>query len=176
LETDATIGMVHPLELDEATRQAWQAHLGRLKVKQPFPQLDRPVELMDPLLANRREIAVTRDKKLSAGTFRSRAEKRGWFRGSVVDAGGISSFVKAYPLAGVEVILPTENFWVGFDPMQEIDLSAAYFVKSATVQRGSYTYDEPGPDDPRVLKFGEVPAVVYSETISDLKVIVATKE
>jgi hypothetical protein len=176
LETDAQIGMVHPLEFDEAVRQAWQAHLRRLKVKQPFPQLDRPVELMDPLLANRREIAITRDKKLSAGTFRSRAEKRGWFRGSVVDAGGISSFVKAYPLAGVEVILPTENFWVGFDPMQEIDLSAAYFVKSETVQRGSYTYDEPGPDDPRVLKFGEVPAVVYSETISDLKAIVATKE
>jgi hypothetical protein len=128
------------------------------------------------MVAHRREIAVTRDKKLSAGTFRSRAEKRGWFRGSVVDAGGISSFVKAYPLAGVEVILPTENFWVGFDPMQEIDLSAAYFVKSATVQRGSYTYDEPGPDDPRVLKFAEVPAVVYSETISDLKAIVAIKE
>jgi hypothetical protein len=176
LEADTQIGMVHPLELDEVALRAWQAHLGRLKVKQPFPQLDRPVELLDPLLANRREIAVTRDKKLSAGTFRSRAEKRGWFRGSVVDAGGISSYVKTYPAVAVEVILPLDNFYIGVDPMDEIELSAAYFVRSETVQRGSYTYDEPGPDDPRVLKFAEIPAVVYSETISDLKAIVATKE
>jgi hypothetical protein len=176
LETDTQIGMVHPLELDEAARQAWQAHLGRLKVKQPFPQLERPVELLDPLLANRREIAITRDKKLSAGTFRSRAEKRGWFRGSVVDAGGISSYVKTYPAVDVEVILPLDNFYIGVDPMDTIELSAAYFVRAETVRRGSYTYDEPGPDDPRVLKFAEVPAVVYSETISDLKAIVATKE
>nr|MCU0779974.1 hypothetical protein [Akkermansiaceae bacterium] len=86
------------------------------------------------------------------------------------------SYVKTYPAVGVEVILPLDNFYIGVDPMDTIELSAAYFVRAETVQRGSYTYDEPGPDDPRVLKFAEVPAVVYSETLGDLKAIVATKE
>ena len=175
-ETDTMIGMVHPLELDAASLVAWRAHLSRFKVKAPFPQIDRPVELLDPLHGNRREISVTKEKKLSAGTFRSRAEKRGWTRGSVVDAGGISSYYKLYPGAGVEVILPTNDFWVGCDPMDTLELGAAYFVKAESVERGSYIYNEPSPDDPRVMRFDQVPAVVWSETLSDLKAIVATKE
>jgi hypothetical protein len=175
-ESDTMIGMVHPLELDAAPLEAWRAHLTRFKVKAPFPQIDRPVDLLDPLHGNRRSITLTEKKSVSAGTFRSRAEKRGWNRGSVIDAGGISSYYKLYPGAGVEVILPTDNFWVGCDPMDMVELGAAYFVKAETVERGSYVYNEPGPDDPRVLRFDQVPPVVYSETISDLKAIVATKE
>jgi hypothetical protein len=175
-ETDTMIGMVHPLEMDEAALANWRAHLARFKVKQPFPQSDRPAELMDPLHGNRREIAVTNGKKVSAGTFRSRAEKRGWTRGSVVDAGGISSYYKLYPGAGVEVILPTDNFWIGCDPMDTIELASAYFAQAGSIERGSYVYNEPAPDDPRVLRFDQVAAVVFSETLSDLKAIIATKE
>ncbi len=175
-ETDAKIGMAHPLEMENAALNVWRAHLARFKVKPPFPQIDRPVELPDPLHGNRREIAVTKGRNLSAGTFRSRSERRGWARGSVVDAGGISSYYKLYPGAGVEVILPTENFWVGCDPMEIIELGAAYFVKSESVERGSYVCNEPSPDDPRVLRFDQVSAVVFSETLGDLKAIIATKE
>jgi hypothetical protein len=170
-ESDTMIGMVHPLELETAALDAWRAHLGRFKVKQPFPQIDRPVELMDPLHGNRREIALTKGGKVSAGTFRSRSEKRGWTRGSVVDAGGISSYYKLYPGAGVEVVLPTDNFYIGIDPMETVELGAAFFAKAGSVERGSYTYDEPAPDDPRVLRFDQVPAVVWSETMSDLKAV-----
>ncbi len=159
---------------EPALLDAWRAHLTRFKVKPPFPQIDRPVELLDPLHGNRREIALTKEKKLSAGTFRSRAEKRGWTRGSVVDAGGISSYYKLYPGAGVEVNLPTDGLYIGCDPMDNITLSAAYFVTAGTIERGSYMYNEPAPDDPRVLRFDQVPAVVYSETLSDLKAIIAT--
>jgi hypothetical protein len=175
-EADTHIGMVHPLEMDAATLEAWRAHLARFKVKQPFPQIDRPVEVMDPLHGNRRSISLTQGKKLSAGTFKSRAEKRGWVRGSVVDAGGISSYYKLYPGAGVEVVLPTQNFWVGCDPMEEIELEAACFAKSGSIERGSYIYNEPVPGDPRVLRFDQVPAVVFSETLADLKAIIATKD
>lgn len=175
-ETDTDIGMVHPLELEQSAISLWRAHLQRMKVKQPFPQLDRPVELMDPLHGNRREISLTKDRNLSAGTFRSRAEKRGWTRGSVVDAGGIASYYKLYPGAGVEVNLPLDGFYIGCDPMEAIELGSACFATAGTIERGSYIYNEPKPDDPRVLRFDQVPPVVFSETISDLKAIIATKE
>lgn len=170
-ETDTLIGMIHPLELTTESLASWHGHFARMKVKQPFPQLERPVETMDPLHGNRRSINLTVGKSVSAGTFRSRAEKRGWVRGSVVDAGGISSYYKLYPGAGIEVVLPTNNFWIGCDPMEEIELEAAYFATAGTVERGSYIYDEPAPDDPRVLRFDQVAPVVFSETIGDLKAI-----
>jgi hypothetical protein len=74
------------------------------------------------------------------------------------------------------VNLPTDGLYIGCDPMDSITLSAAYFVTAGTVERGSYMYNEPAPDDPRVLRFDQVPPVVFSETLGDLKAIIATKE
>jgi hypothetical protein len=174
-ESETLIGMVHPLEMDGSFLDAWRGHLARFKVKQPFPQIDRPVEYLNPLHANRKSITLTEGKKLSAGTFKSRAEKRGWTRGSVVDAGGISSYYKLYPGAGIEAVLPLNGFYIGCDPMEEIELEPAYFATAGTVARGSYIYDEPAPDDPRILRFNQAPAVVFSETLADLKAITETK-
>lgn len=97
-------------------------------------------------------------------------------RGSVGDAGLISAYFKLFVGAGVEVTMNVEDMWVSQDPMDTISLGTARFCKAGTVERGSYIYDEPANDDPRILNFGQVPPVVYSETVSDLKAIVAKKE
>lgn len=170
-EAETQIGMVHPLELTADAIAAWRAHLARFKVEAPFPQLERPVERLDPLHANRRELAVAQDKTLGAGTFRSRAERRGWMRGSVVDAGGVAGYFKAFPGAGVEVSLEIDGLYIGIDPMETITLGVARFTRADSVKRGSYVYDDPQANDARVLAFGVVPPVVYSETVGDLKAI-----
>jgi hypothetical protein len=53
----------------------------------------------------------------------------------------------------------------------QVTLEWACFVPSGSVKIGSYVYDDPGPDDPRLLTFGDVPAIVYSEAMGDLKTI-----
>lgn len=172
-ESPLSVGMVHPLELEQEALSAWQEHLGRFKIKPPFPQLDRPTVTLKDLHGNRKEITFTDRKEISYGTFRSRCEKRGWARGSVIDAGGISSYYKQFPGAGIEIYLLLEECWVGMDPMDTVSLSIALFAKENSIRRGSYTYDEPGNgDDPRVVNFSQVPPVVYSESISDLYVII----
>ncbi|MGB0743976.1 MAG: DUF4132 domain-containing protein, partial [Opitutales bacterium] len=44
---DKTIGMIHPLELETSELDVWKEHLGRFKVKPPFPQLERPLVLLE---------------------------------------------------------------------------------------------------------------------------------
>ncbi|MFT6240393.1 MAG: hypothetical protein ACJAQT_002480 [Akkermansiaceae bacterium] len=175
-ERDTQIGLVHPLELDEETLTIWRDHLGRFKVKPPFAQLDRPVEVLEKDHGNRREITFTEDIQISGGTFLSRMNKRGWIRGSVIDGGGVTCYYKPFEGAGVEAILFLEEYWVGFDPMDSFPLGKALFAKLSTVERGSYTYDDPQPDDPRVLPFAKVPPIVYSETIADLQALIAGQE
>jgi hypothetical protein len=102
--------------------------------------------------------------------------KRGWIRGSVIDGGGVTCYYKPFEGAGVEAILFLEEYWVGFDPMDSFPLGKALFAKLSTVERGSYTYDDPQPDDPRVLPFAKVPPIVYSETIADLQALIAGQE
>jgi len=171
-EDDTTISILHPLELSDEQKSEWLDHFGRFKIKPPFPQLVRPVELLDPAHGNRRQITFTENINMSVGTFRSRSEKRNWVRGSVVDAGGITCQYKTFPEAGVEAFVLTEDYWVGQEPMEILTLGIALFAKAGSIDHGSYVYDDPNPDDPRVLTFAEVPAIVYSEVTSDLKAII----
>lgn len=169
LPEGGTIALVHPLELDEVERGAWLKHLADYDVMPPFSQLDRPVVQV------REEERGTRFGKSVAGTqvnamsFRGRAEKLGWTRGSVGDAGGVSGYRKVFSGAAVEAFLNLEGMYVAISMDETIALGDVFFVRTGTVQTGSYTYDEPHKeDDPRLIAFGDVPAVPFSETMGDL--------
>ena len=109
--------------------------------------------------------------------FKNRAGKRGWRRGSVVDAGEVSSYRKLFVEDEVEVFVKLEglNVQSWFDTESRTTLREVFFVKPGAVEVGSYTYDEPRFDtDPRLIPLGEVPAFVYSEAISELEAITAS--
>ena len=68
-------------------------------------------------------------------------------------------------VAALALLIAWAPSWTG--PLRE-----AWFVKGGSVSTGSYTEDEPSSgDDPRVIAFGEVPAIVYSETLAELAAI-----
>jgi len=169
------VGMLHPLELEEATRQAWQRHIADYNIEPPFPQMDRRVVTLKEQDRETRLIADFANKELNAMTFRSRAEKLGWHRGSVADAGMITFYRKAFPAAGADILLYLDGMFVGADMYASVQLQHAYFVKSGSVKIGSYIYDEPSDEnDERVLGLKDVPAIVYSESLADLQQISGT--
>ncbi len=169
LPDDAEVSLVHPLDLEEADRAAWLQHLVDYNVAPPFAQLDRPV-----VLASEDERALKFGKhvkgtSLNAMTFRGRAEKLGWTRGSVADAGFVSAYRKVFAGAGVEAFLYLDGMYVGIGVDETIELDQFCFVKAGSVQIGSYVYDEPSnDDDPRLIPFGDVPPVPFSEVMGDL--------
>jgi Leucine-rich repeat (LRR) protein len=164
------IGLVHPYDLTTAERDAWQAALP----EQPIVQLSRPVYTPSAEELGKTLSYQFEGKTVNVGTFKSRAERLGWRRGSVVDAGAISGYKKLYPTDKIEVFVRVDNLGVGFDGYEsEATLQDFFFVKSGSVVTGSYTYDEPrDADDPRLLKLADVPAIVLSETFGDLGAIV----
>lgn len=164
------VGIVHPLELDEPARLAWQNHLADYEIEPPFPQLERQVVRVAARDAERKTYKGLAGISLNAMTFKGRAERLGWHRGSVCDGGGITSYVKNFPSAGADVILGVEDFFVGIDMYSDMKLGEVRFVRGGSVEFGSYVYDEPtGDEDARVLKFAEVPPIVFSEAMGDLE-------
>jgi hypothetical protein len=177
LPDNASAGIVHPLELDEETRTSWRIHLADYEVTSPFPQLDRPgIQVRD----DQRGLRMSRDFRgtsLNALTFRSRAEKRGWSRGSVTDAGGVDAYRKVFPGAGVEAFLGLDGMNVVSDMNDTTALQDFYFVRGGSVKVGSYVYDTPGDEsDERLIAFGDVPPVVFSEVMGDLARIAGLKD
>ena len=173
---NATIGIVHPLELSTEDRRAWAMHLTDYNVQSPFLQLERPVVYPT---AEEKAVKMSSNYKntdLNAMTFKGRAERLGWQRGSVCDAGGITSYRKNFPGAGADVILEVEGMFIGIGMMDSIKLGRFCFVNSGSVSTGSYVYDEPNDEkDPRLLAFGDVPPIVFSETLGDLTKITGAK-
>ncbi|WP_038161475.1 DUF4132 domain-containing protein [Verrucomicrobium sp. BvORR106] len=172
LPTTGSVAIVHPLDLEETTRTAWLQHLADYDIAPPFPQLDRPVIRVKEEEKGTRFGKQVNSTSLNAMTFRGRSEKIGWVRGSVVDAGGVTSYRKIFAAAGVEAFLNVDGMYVGIGMDETITLGDVYFVRTGTVKTGSYTYDEPSKeDDPRLVPFGEVPPVPFSEVMGDLRKI-----
>jgi hypothetical protein len=169
LPDDGSVSLIHPLDLPEESRAAWLQHLADYDIAPPFPQLDRPVVRARPEEAGIKIGKNVAGTQLNAMTFRSRAEKLGWSRGSVCDAGSVTAYRKIFSGAGVEAFLTLDGLYVGIGMDESINLGDVFFVKSGSVQIGSYVYDEPTKEeDPRLIPFGDVPAVPFSEIMSDL--------
>jgi hypothetical protein len=74
------------------------------------------------------------------------------------------------PEAGVDVFVATEGMYVGIDMYADITLGKMFFIKHGSGQIGSYVYDEPGNhQDARLVPFGEVPPIAFSEAMGDLR-------
>jgi hypothetical protein len=86
-----------------------------------------------------------------------------------VDGGGISSYYKSFPDVALSVFLEIEGIAMGYYAA-DAELQAWYAVKSGSVKAGSYTYDEPENErDARLIPFKEIPAMIYSEVMADLR-------
>jgi hypothetical protein len=170
------IGMVHPLELDAAERQAWQTHLADYEIEPPFPQIERSVVLATAEQSTAKTHKALEGKSLNGMTFKGRAERLGWYRGSVVDGGAVSSYYKSFATAGVDVIMFVDGIYMGMGIEDEMTMGEVRFVRADTVKRGSYIYEEPyKEEDPRVIAFGDVPPIVFSEAMGDLSKIAGEK-
>ncbi|MBL7813813.1 MAG: DUF4132 domain-containing protein [Saprospiraceae bacterium] len=163
------IGMVHPIDLTQETINHWKQALADADVQPIFPQLDR---LVIAFKESDRHLTLSNEFNgihYGGYGFVSKMEKLGWFRGSVVDAGGISSYYKDFSELGITAII-MQNGCIGVGYYEEnAELGDLMFVRPKSVKFGSYSYNEPNKrEDERLIPFGEVPQIVYSEVMADM--------
>lgn len=168
-DEEIKIGMVHPLSLDEETQNQWSQMLEDEGMEQLFAQMKRPVITLPE---SEKAIKMTdkfNEMALDGKNFRGQMEKWGWRRGSVVDGGMISSYRKLFPDIGIEAVIEVEGIYVGFYDDYDPKMGTLCFIKIGTAKTGSYTYDEPSnANDERLVPFGKVPAIIYSEVMAEL--------
>ena len=96
----------------------------------------------------------------------------GWYRGSVLDAGGYFTFYREDGKIGVE--LEFSGCYIG-DENEEVTVYGAQFYRAGTVQRGSYVYDK--IKDKHLYRLGEVRPRYISEIILQLtKATISSQE
>lgn len=163
----SAIGIVHPIDMDEKQKQAWKSILKTEKIKQVFPQIERLI-----IAKNEKDAEIKFNWMFEKAEIKKFAfDRLGWRRGSVVDAGGVANYRKAFRHAGIDVFIDVDNVNVQgyFDTGY---LGKFYFVKAESIYSGSYFYDEPRNEtDERLIAMKDIPEIIYSEVVKDLKTI-----
>ena len=169
LPAEGRIRLAHPLELDEATRETWLAHLADYEVTPPFPQLTRPTLRVEPAERDARWWDRYRGYVMNGGALKRRYQQAGWQH----ITGRHYTIWKAFPAAGVEAVLETPGLALGYEHYCKAALKQLGFVPAGTLQRGGYIHESFGDDDPQLLPLGEVPPVAFSEAAADVQTFAA---
>ena len=163
------ISIVHPISLTPEDIDFWKNELLDNDIEPIFPQLNRPVILLQNRDKNLKMSNEFEGIQFGGYGFLSRMDKTGWTRGSVVDNGSIASYFKEFTEVGlVAIVMQTGYLSMGYYDVNA-ELGSLMFVKKSGIRFGSYMYDEPSNgSDPRLVCFGDVPPIIYSEVMTDM--------
>ena len=166
LPDHSSIGLVHPIELEEDTLAAWKQQLEDYEITQSIDQLTRPIYRLPEEQSQSTALETVAGRKLNALSLMGKLQGMGWYKGSVVDGGGFYTFYREDPSMGISVELSFSGSFVGGEN-EEITVYDAVFYKAGTVKHGSYCYDEPQKEN--IFPLGQVPARYYSEVVWQLE-------
>lgn len=159
------VGIVHPLELDEAARGRWGEVFADYELVPPFPQLGREVHRLEGDEAAATRLDRLAGREVGASTLVGTLDRLGWTRGTPQDAGIFAEHSKQFPGAGVTAVVQYED-GVPAGAMTEWDDQR---VTGVAFLKGLRTPDECVWLEAREgLKLGDVDPIVLSEVIRDL--------
>lgn len=165
LPEQASIGLVHPVELDTETLDGWRQQLEDYEITQPIVQLERPVYL-PAAQADCFALETFGGKMLNCLSLSGKLLGMGWFRGSVQDGGVYDTFYREDAAQGLGVELRFSGCYAG-DENETVTVYDAVFYRAGTVKRGSYCYDTPKESD--LFALSRIPARYYSEIVYQLE-------
>jgi predicted DNA-binding WGR domain protein len=167
LRADRAIGLVHPLQLGEAAREAWGQRFGEYAIMPPFPQLGRVVHRLEKDERKGRSIARFDHVKLPAPTLVFGLEKLGWTRGKAMDNGAFDEHSRQFPDAAVTAVVRYDGMvsMSFIRPEHDLTVDGCCFVEGLRAPSGF------GHGLAKPLKLADVDPIVISETLHDLTML-----
>ncbi len=173
---DCLIGLVHPIELTEEQKNTWKEQLEDYEIVQSIEQLDRNVYSITEEEVTMKYLERFGGKVINDLSFIGKLSSMGWYRGSVLDAGGFFEYYREDAALGLGVELHFSGTYVG-GQNEDITIYHAIFYKiryendkdgkmNWAVERGSYIYDE--IKEEAIVPLNEVPKRYFSEIVYQL--------
>ncbi len=167
------IGLVHPTELSEESRETWKEQLSDYEITQPFEQLERTIYCLSEEEEKLQRLERFGGCIVNDLSLNGKLLGMGWYRGSVVDGGGFYVYYREDAEIGLGVELYFSGTYVS--PYgEDVTIYDARFYKPGAVERGSYVYDE--VDKKRAIFLRDVPSRYFSEIVWQLTKATASSQ
>ena len=171
IEKEQAIHLAHPIHLGQKATKEWFAYLKTKNLASPFNQLNREIHTI-PEEDNEKTLDKQFDlKRIQVSTFRYRTSKVGW-KNAFISSRMVTSYKKTYEADNIEVFIETKELPIREGYQDTMYIGSFYFVPIGSVRTDSYLDENPSNEnDHRLIPFKEIPPIVYSETIADLRKI-----
>lgn len=170
LPKEGKIGLVHPIELSEESREAWKEQLEDYEIVQPIVQLEREIFYLTEEEKNARNLERFGGCVVNDLSLGGKLQTFGWYRGSILDGGGFYTYYREDTKIGYGVELHFSGSFVGGGE-GDVTLYDARFYKVGRVNRSNYSLDEVKIEDGIVLS--ELPKRYFSEIVRQLSAVTA---
>lgn len=173
LPSDAVIGLVHPIELEEDIKKQWEEQLEDYEITQSIEQLNRPVyrvtdEEKDLKLLERFGGMVLNGLSLSGKML-----SMGWYRGTALDAGFYVVYIREDKECDMGVALHFSGLSMGYEN-EEATVYGAHFYKPGSAKTVGFSYEYIKEEE--ACKLGEVPPRYFSEIVYQLTKATASSQ
>ena len=134
------IGLVHPIELSRESLETWQQQLEDYEILQPIEQLNREVYRLTQEEQEGKSLERFGGMLINDLSLGGKLAALGWYRGSVLDAGGFYTYYREDVSLGLGAELHFSGSFVGSGSMggEEVTVYDVRFYKAGTIERGSY--------------------------------------
>lgn len=152
LPENASIGLVHPVELSEETLSAWKEQLSDYEIVQPIEQLERPVFRVTEEEKDEKELTRFGGVVVNSLSLSGKLQNMGWYKGEVGDGGGFDTYYRYDNDKNAELTF-SGDFIACLDT--DVDVYEVHFAQKVT---GASQVLAP-------CKLGEVNPRYFSETL-----------
>lgn len=165
-----SIGIVHPLELDDTTKAAWGEVLADYELAQPFKQLDRPTFHLPEDQGNDTKLHDLPQGTIPAAKLIGAFTKYGWERGEALDAGTYCLHALTIPPANLTAVIRYTGMWMGpMTDQEDQEIKAAYILKGCHDPKNLGWGDKMDTKGLERVPWSQVPPKIVSEILAALK-------
>ncbi|MGL4419275.1 MAG: DUF4132 domain-containing protein, partial [Gemmataceae bacterium] len=164
-----TVGIVHPLHLNDDEKAKWGQMFGDYEIIPPFPQLGRPVLSATPAELKEKHLKQFLGGKINTYSVIGALEKDGWVRGIAADGGMVTDYSKLFPAANVRAVLLLDpGYPIGYmDYSNSQAIKMAYFIPGTKETVGWM-------DGKDAMELKKVDPLAISEVLATLRLIGST--
>jgi predicted DNA-binding WGR domain protein len=179
-DSQAIVGIPHPLNLDSTTKSRWAEVLSDYEIIPPFPQLSRDTYILTDAERDAEEIDRFAKIPISGALLARMMDDRGWLKGALHDHGDYQVHYKYFPHGDVTAIIGDYEYQhVQQSSSYDAAMNGCLFLKGESAQ--PYEYPRTGSwyaqhSKIQCLKLGEVDRIVISEVIRDMNSIVTAAQ
>ena len=163
LPKDASVVIVHPLDMTAAQKTAWSQQFGDYEILAPFAQLGRTVFTLDGKEKKATDLAPRfKGQEWGVSAFVGKLARRGWTHGQPQDAGFVGDHAKPFFSAKITAIIEHTGYPIGSREWGEAQkIESLYFISGTEVP-------VPWRSKKKKLKLASVDQKAVSEVLLDL--------